>query len=169
MIDLWWELAGALGIPYEDGLWSGPVRIERPPATGAGNVLGQSADADGGARSRRRPARRTRPRARRAPSTGRPADRAATARSCCPNGLAAAPADAPLAVKEIIAAGNQIVGKPYLYGGGHGLPLSEIAPSYDCSSSVEHLLYGARPAAGRLRRAVGDARVVRRSPGPGAG
>jgi hypothetical protein len=59
-----------------------------------------------------------------------------------PNGLAAAPAYAPPAVKEIIAAGNQIVGKPYLYGGGHGLPLSEVAPSYDCSSSVEHLLYG---------------------------
>ena len=51
---------------------------------------------------------------------------------------------APLAVKEIIAAGNQIAGKPYVYGGGHGLPLSEIAPAYDCSSSVEHLLYGAR-------------------------
>jgi hypothetical protein len=42
----------------------------------------------------------------------------------------------------MIAAGNQIVGKPYVYGGGHGIPLSEIAPSYDCSSSVEHLLYG---------------------------
>ena len=24
---------GQLGIPYEDGLWSGPVRIERPPQT----------------------------------------------------------------------------------------------------------------------------------------
>ena len=55
---------------------------------------------------------------------------------------AGAPADAPTAVKGIIAAGNQIVGKPYLYGGGHGIPLSEVAPSYDCSSSVEHLLYG---------------------------
>jgi hypothetical protein len=42
----------------------------------------------------------------------------------------------------MIAAGNQIAGKPYLYGGGHGLPLSEVAPAYDCSSSVEHLLYG---------------------------
>ena len=68
---------------------------------------------------------------------------AATARQLLANGLAAAPADAPQAVREIIAAGNQIVGKPYLYGGGHGLPLSEIAPAYDCSSSVEHLLYGA--------------------------
>jgi hypothetical protein len=44
----------------------------------------------------------------------------------------------------MIAAGNEIVGKPYLYGGAHGLPLSSIAPAYDCSSSVEHLLYGAR-------------------------
>ncbi len=30
------------------------------------------------------------------------------------------------------------------YGAAHGLPLSDIAPAYDCSSSVEHLLYGAR-------------------------
>ena len=44
----------------------------------------------------------------------------------------------------MIAAGNQIAGKPYLYGGAHGLPLSEVAPAYDCSSSVEHLLYGGR-------------------------
>ena len=44
----------------------------------------------------------------------------------------------------MIAAGNQIVGKPYVYGGAHGAPLSEVAPGYDCSSSVEHLLYGAR-------------------------
>ncbi len=42
VLDLWWELAGQLGIPYEDGLWSGPVKIERPPQTGAGNVLGQA-------------------------------------------------------------------------------------------------------------------------------
>jgi hypothetical protein len=44
----------------------------------------------------------------------------------------------------MIAAGNQIAGKPYLYGGGHGLPLSQVGASYDCSSSVEHLLYGGR-------------------------
>jgi cell wall-associated NlpC family hydrolase len=61
-----------------------------------------------------------------------------------PNGQAAAPADAPAAVKQIIAAGNQIAGKPYVYGAAHGTPLSEVAPAYDCSSSVEHLLYGAR-------------------------
>ena len=59
-----------------------------------------------------------------------------------PNGAAAAPASAPAAVKGIIAAGNQIVGKPYVYGGAHGLPLNIVAPYYDCSSSVAHLLYG---------------------------
>lgn len=59
-----------------------------------------------------------------------------------PDGLAAAPASAPAAVRAIIAAGNQIAGSPYVYGGGHGVPLSDIAPSYDCSSSVDHLLYG---------------------------
>ncbi len=59
-----------------------------------------------------------------------------------PDGEAAAPASAPAAVRGIIAAGNQIVGKPYVYGGGHGLPLDLVAPSYDCSSSVAHLLYG---------------------------
>jgi hypothetical protein len=61
-----------------------------------------------------------------------------------PNGLAAAPTGAPLAVQQIIAGGNQIVGKPYELGGSHGLALSEIGSTYDCSSSVEHLLYGAR-------------------------
>jgi hypothetical protein len=141
VIDLWWELAGRLGIPYENGLWSGPVRVERPPASGAGNVLG---DAVGGSDEL-------------APATAAAQDPAACSPTAVdgvpltagdraallPNGQAAAPADAPLAVKQIIAAGNQIVGKPYEYGGGHGLPLDEIAPSYDCSSSVEHLLYGA--------------------------
>ncbi len=45
-------------------------------------------------------------------------------------------------MRGIIAAGNQIVGKPYQYGGGHGIPLDQIASTYDCSSSVAHLLYG---------------------------
>jgi hypothetical protein len=59
-----------------------------------------------------------------------------------PGGDAAAPASAPPAVVEIIAAGNQITGRPYVYGGAHGLPLNLVAPAYDCSSSVSHLLYG---------------------------
>ncbi len=141
VIDLWWQLAGRLGIPYENGLWSGAVQIERPPAAGAGNVLGQAAlVADPLASG----AGATAPAGCAAGSLGgvplTPGPRA----RLLPGGLAAAPQGAPLAVKQIIAAGNQIVGRPYLLGGGHGAPLSEVVPTYDCSSSVEHLLYGAR-------------------------
>ncbi len=127
VIDLWWQLAGSLGIPYQNGLWSGPVRIDRPPATGAANLLGQAVAAS--------PATSCVP-------AGTVSLTAGPRAQLLADGQATAPADAPAAVKGIIAAGNQIVGKPYLYGGGHGLPLDEIAPAYDCSSSVEHLLYG---------------------------
>ena len=141
VLDLWWELAGRLGIPYADGMWSGPVRIERPPDTGAGNVIGQTAVTDPALIA---PATPEQDPATCAPAALEGVPLASGARAqLLPNGLAAAPAGAPLAVREIIAAGNQIVGKPYLYGGGHGLPLSDIAPAYDCSSSVEHLLHGA--------------------------
>jgi hypothetical protein len=146
VIDLWWQFAGALGIPYEDGLWSGAVRIERPPAAGAGNALGQSlsdtaapsgtpvADSEAGADG-----------AGCEPAGGGTVSLTPGPRArLLPDGTAAAPAAAPAAVKGIIAAGNQIVGKPYVYGGGHGLPLDEVAPTYDCSSAVEHLLYGGR-------------------------
>jgi hypothetical protein len=147
VLDLWWELAARLGIPYEGGLWSGPLRVERPPNAGAGNVLGQAsgdptdggpADLITGSTAQQDPAV-----CAPNPVQGVPISTAGPRAQLLPNGLAAAPADAPLAVREIIAAGNQIVGKPYLYGGGHGLPLSGVAPAYDCSSSVEHLLYGA--------------------------
>jgi hypothetical protein len=131
VIDLWYQFAGALGIPYEGGLWSGPVTIERPPATGAGNVLGQNPTA---------PSAQP-PSACAAGASGVPLTPGPRA-MLLSNGQAAAPVSAPATVKEMIAAGNQIAGKPYVYGGGHGIPLSEVAPSYDCSSSVEHLLYG---------------------------
>ncbi len=142
VIDLWWQLAGRLGIPYEGGLWSGPVRIGRPPAAGAGNLLGQ---ATLGSDMLVAPVDAALDPAACAPAgttgvTLTPGERA----RLLPDGLAAAPQQAPLAIKEMIAAGNQIVGKPYVYGGAHGIPLSAVAGEYDCSSSVEHLLYGAR-------------------------
>lgn len=140
VIDLWWEFAGRLRIPYEAGLWSGPVQIERPPATGAASVLGQvpSTSTDSELAPQ---AAASDPAACSSGLEGVPLTPGPRAK-LLPNGLAAAPANAPAAVKRIIAAGNQIVGKPYQYGAGHGLPLDEIAPAYDCSSSVEHLLYG---------------------------
>jgi peptidoglycan hydrolase-like protein with peptidoglycan-binding domain len=57
------------------------------------------------------------------------------------NGLAMAPASAPQAVKDIIAAGNNIAHKPYRYGGGHG---RWNDTGYDCSGSVSYALHGAR-------------------------
>jgi cell wall-associated NlpC family hydrolase len=56
------------------------------------------------------------------------------------NGQAAAPESAPAAVQEIIWAGNQIVGLPYIYGGGHA---SFSSPGYDCSGTVSYALHGA--------------------------
>jgi 3D (Asp-Asp-Asp) domain-containing protein len=60
-----------------------------------------------------------------------------------PSGLAAAPQDAPRAVKLAIAAGNQLIDKPYIYGGGHGPPLTELDGGYDCSGSTSFVLHGA--------------------------
>ena len=60
-----------------------------------------------------------------------------------PSGLGAAPSGAPAAVKLAIAAGNQLISKPYVYGGGHGTPLSEIDSGYDCSGATSYILHGA--------------------------
>ena len=57
-----------------------------------------------------------------------------------PDGNAIAPADAPEAVKQIIAAGNRIHDLPYRYGGGHA---SFRDSAYDCSGSVSYALRGA--------------------------
>ena len=54
-------------------------------------------------------------------------------------GYAVAPAQAPPAVQAVIAAGNVIARKPYIYGGGHGR--WEDA-GYDCSGSVSYALHG---------------------------
>ncbi|MEI2701553.1 MAG: peptidoglycan-binding protein [Baekduia sp.] len=57
------------------------------------------------------------------------------------DGLAIAPESAPDEVKQIIAAGNRIAKKPYIYGGGHA---SWNAAGYDCSGSVSYALHGAK-------------------------
>jgi peptidoglycan hydrolase-like protein with peptidoglycan-binding domain len=57
-----------------------------------------------------------------------------------PDGLAVAPQNAPDPVKQIIAAGNAIATKPYVYGGGHGKWEDR---GYDCSGSVSYALHGA--------------------------
>ncbi|HET7591227.1 MAG TPA: hypothetical protein VFK14_13715 [Solirubrobacterales bacterium] len=52
---------------------------------------------------------------------------------------ASAPASAPQAVKDAIAAGNSIATTPYIWGGGHGSFESE---GYDCSGAVSFALHG---------------------------
>lgn len=57
-----------------------------------------------------------------------------------PSGLAVAPAGAPPVVAAIIAAGNRIATKKYLWGGGHRRWNDR---GYDCSGSVSYALHGA--------------------------
>jgi hypothetical protein len=57
-----------------------------------------------------------------------------------PDGTAAAPAAAPLAVQQAIWAANQLQSDPYIYGGGHA---SFQDDGYDCSGTVSYALHGA--------------------------
>ncbi len=50
------------------------------------------------------------------------------------------PMPPPPAIQEIIWAGNELIGLPYIYGGGHA---SFISPGYDCSGTVSYALHGA--------------------------
>ena len=55
------------------------------------------------------------------------------------SGIALAPPDAPEAVRGVINNANTIVGRPYVWGGGHG---SFYSFGYDCSGSVSFALFG---------------------------
>ncbi len=77
------------------------------------------------------------------------------------DGLAIAPADAPAKVKAVIAAGNRIAFKPYVYGGGHG---SFSDSGYDCSGSVSYALHG-----GGLISSPDDSSGLESYGSPGAG
>src|SRR3954447_10760746 len=54
-------------------------------------------------------------------------------------GVALPPPNAPEAVKGAIHAANTIIGRPYIWGGGHG---SFYSRGYDCSGSVSFALFG---------------------------
>lgn len=56
------------------------------------------------------------------------------------NGIALPPIEAPVAVHDIIEAGNSIARTPYLWGGGHGKWLDT---GYDCSGSISYALASA--------------------------
>ena len=74
---------------------------------------------------------------------------------------ALAPPNAPQPVKAAISAANQIVGLPYVWGGGHG---SWYSNGYDCSGAVSYALGG-----GGLLSAPLDSTALEKwgAPGPG--
>lgn len=55
------------------------------------------------------------------------------------NGVALAPPSAPRRIKAAISAANQIIGRPYIWGGGHD---SWYSRGYDCSGAVSYALAG---------------------------
>lgn len=55
------------------------------------------------------------------------------------SGKAAAPAMAPAQVQKAIWAANEIVGKPYIYGGGHTTTFK--SRGYDCSGTISYALH----------------------------
>lgn len=57
------------------------------------------------------------------------------------DGFAVPPRNAPRRVKRAINAANDIVKKPYRYGGGHA---SVRDKGYDCSGTISYALIGAR-------------------------
>ncbi len=76
-------------------------------------------------------------------------------------GVALAPPDAPEAVQGAINAANTIVGRPYVWGGGHG---SFYDNSYDCSGAVSFALFGG----GLIPRPLTSGDLMRwGEPGPG--
>jgi cell wall-associated NlpC family hydrolase len=77
------------------------------------------------------------------------------------NLLAIAPVDAPAAVQEVIAAGNQISHLPYIWGGGH---MTYEDTGYDCSGSLSYVL----AAAGLLDTTMTSGELMHwGDPGPG--
>jgi len=64
---------------------------------------------------------------------------AAEATATYVSGIALAPPDAPERIAGAINAANTIVGRPYIWGGGHG---SWYARGYDCSGAVSFALAG---------------------------
>jgi hypothetical protein len=131
-LDVWWQAAQTLGITKS------AVRVQLAPATGAGATLetlpGSSEASAGEAISGACPA----------PEAGGSIPlplTPGTETKILPSGLAAAGAEAPRAVKDMVAAGNRLFGAAYLYGGAHGTSLDTLQPAYDCSSAVSYLLH----------------------------
>ena len=83
-----------------------------------------------------------------------------------PDGLAIPPAATrPTWSRRSIAAGNEIHGAPYKYGGGHGIWDDS---GYDCSGSISYALHGAGLLKQAARPPPGSCRGARRGRAPGS-
>lgn len=128
-IDLWGPAAQALGVSKSQ------VDIQLAPQTGAGNVLGATPT----------PEESSEPAESGCTEGGSEGPLPLTAGQrarILPDGLAAAPQEAPQAVKAMVAAGNRLDHAEYVYGAGHGPSLNTLQPAYDCSSAVSYVLHG---------------------------
>jgi cell wall-associated NlpC family hydrolase len=77
------------------------------------------------------------------------------------DGIALAPPSAPQRIKAAISAANQIIGRPYIWGGGHN---SWYSRGYDCSGAVSYALAG-----GGFLQAPLDSSQLMRWGAPGRG
>jgi hypothetical protein len=131
-LDVWWQAAAQLAITKST------VEIQRLPATGSGAVLDQLPNGTPAATASSGCATATTT----AGATVTPITAGQIAQINPLTGTASAPADAPAAVKAAIAAGNQLIDRPYVWGGGHA-DLDQLAAGYDCSGSAEYVLHHA--------------------------
>jgi hypothetical protein len=127
-IDLWGPSASALGVSKDQ------VDLQLAPKTGAGAVLESTPGEESGEGS-------SSTRCSAAGAEGPLPLTAGQRARVLPDGLAAAPTEAPQAVKNMIAAGNRLDQATYLYGGAHGPSLNTLQPAYDCSSAVSFVLH----------------------------
>ncbi len=154
-------LAAALA-PAAAGGRLGGTRPAAPSYGSASQAPGARAAADG--RPRRRgplAAAPTAGSARSLPARSPRCRSPVRPRGILSSGLAVAPAGAPVAVQQIIAAGNRIARAKYVWGGGHRRWEDR---GYDCSGSVSYALHGA--ACCRRRSSAASWRAGA-TPGPG--
>jgi hypothetical protein len=129
-MDVWWQAAARLNITKS------AVQIQRLPGTGSGALLDQLPAGT-------QPADPTSPDRCAAPgTTPTPITNGPVAQVNAATGVASAPVGAPASVKAAIAAGDQLIDRPYVWGGGHA-DLNQLAPGYDCSGSAEYVLHHA--------------------------
>jgi hypothetical protein len=131
-MDVWYQAAAQLGISKT------PITAQLAPDSGSGASLGQLENVSNGGPAASPPSADCGS----GPAGPLPLTPGQTAQINPNTGVASAPESAPRAVKLAIAAANQLIAKPYVWGGGHE-NLGVLANGYDCSGSSEYVLHQA--------------------------